>query len=193
MQTTIEFLNAVKRAYGLTSDYQLAKKLGVSRQMVSEYMAGKRTLGEETAVKVAELLELDWAYVVACVQAERSKGTDSRRAWAARAKKLAPATALLVLAGCSLLLGTPDQGAFDITSIIALGLCQVPEFNIHYAQYQRSSGGAAGLRHPGLRRVRAPSKMRKAGRFPAFHYQPAVLPLRARPVGPEIQPAFVNN
>lgn len=114
MQTTIEFLDAVKAAHGLTSDYQLAQLLGIERQAISHYRAG-RTLGDETAIRVAELLEVDWAYVVACIHAERAKAGDAKKLWARLAKQLAPAV-LAILAGCALVLAplpglTPDASA----------------------------------------------------------------------------------
>lgn len=79
--TTNEFLDQVKARYGLKSDYALAGKLGLTRSMVSAYRNGKRMLGEEVAVKVADLLELPPGYVLACIEAERSHVPAIRKAW----------------------------------------------------------------------------------------------------------------
>lgn len=81
MKTTIEFLDAVKAARGLTSDYQLAIDLDCSRQMVSRYRSGKDLLSEEMACKIASILQIESGFVLACVAAERSKMPEAKKAW----------------------------------------------------------------------------------------------------------------
>lgn len=81
MNTTIEFLDAVKARHSLPSDYALAKKLDVSQQCVSRWRIGKDTIGDLAAIKVAKLLEMDQRYVVACAHAERAKQDDERALW----------------------------------------------------------------------------------------------------------------
>lgn len=130
MHTTIELMDALRVRYGLTSDYQLAHFLGVERQAVSHYRTG-RTLGDDTAIKVAELLGMDWAYVIACVHAERAQRDETKNLWAGLAKKLAP-TALALLVGCTVIAAGP--GAFDISPSFAQLPSQAQDFNIHYAQ-----------------------------------------------------------
>lgn len=105
MQTTVDFLDAVRAAYALTSDYQVAKKLGISPAQISQYRTGRHTLGDEKALQVAELLELSPDYVLACMATERAKGEKARKAWAGLAKKLAPATIAALVAGSALALG----------------------------------------------------------------------------------------
>ena len=63
MKTTKEFLQEVKTRHHLTSDGQLSRKIGVTRSSVSLLMQGKNYLGDDNAMKVAELLELDAAYL----------------------------------------------------------------------------------------------------------------------------------
>lgn len=70
---TCDFLDKLKAAYGLTSDYQLAKKLDISQSSVTNYRKGHTVMDNELAVKVSELLELDALYVVACVNIEREE------------------------------------------------------------------------------------------------------------------------
>lgn len=82
MKNTAEFLLEVKAKHHLTSDGQLAKMLGLTRASVSVFMLGKNFLGDETAMHVAELLEIDPAYVVTCVHAERAKQAPEREMWA---------------------------------------------------------------------------------------------------------------
>jgi hypothetical protein len=94
MQTSREFLDAVKRRHSLTSDYQLAKFLQVSRQRISANLHGGVIINDEAALKVAEALELDSGYVLACLAAERSKTATARAAWL----KLAGAAAAVLAA-----------------------------------------------------------------------------------------------
>lgn len=57
MQTTVDFLDALRARLGLTSDYQLHQLLGVSRAHISHYRHGRDVLSDDMAVKVAELLD----------------------------------------------------------------------------------------------------------------------------------------
>jgi transcriptional regulator with XRE-family HTH domain len=70
---TIQYLNAVKSRYGLTSDYQLAAKLGLTRQNVSKMQANKGFMGEDTAQFIAQLLDIEPAIVVSHANAERAR------------------------------------------------------------------------------------------------------------------------
>lgn len=68
---TADFLNDIQAAYGLTSDYQLAKKLGVTPQSIANYRHGRSFFSDEVALKVAHLLELDPLMILACANADR--------------------------------------------------------------------------------------------------------------------------
>lgn len=59
MHTTTDFLDEVKDRLNLPSDYALAGALGVTRAAVSKLRNGKDSLGDTTALKVAELLDVD--------------------------------------------------------------------------------------------------------------------------------------
>jgi transcriptional regulator with XRE-family HTH domain len=86
---TVDFLDAVKLRHNLPSDYALAKRLGLSTQGVSNLRTGKRVMGEDTALRVAELLELRPEYVLACAAAERAQVPGVRSAWLRVAQSLA--------------------------------------------------------------------------------------------------------
>lgn len=81
MRTTIEFLDALKARNGGASDYKIAKILGVTQQSVSRYRTGRDFFGSEIAIKVANLLQLDIGYVLACTHLERAKSEPERQAW----------------------------------------------------------------------------------------------------------------
>lgn len=97
-RTTVEFLDALKARYSLTSDYKLFKFLGVTQSTVSNYRIGKTYLNDEIALKVAAQLELAPGYVLACIHEERTKSQPVKAAWHQVARALAPAV-LVFLAG----------------------------------------------------------------------------------------------
>ncbi len=85
---TIEYLKAAKVALGITSDYALAQKLGVTRGSISGLMLGKSAMGDETALKVAEILKLQPVLVMADCHAEREKNPAIKAVWTSLAGKL---------------------------------------------------------------------------------------------------------
>lgn len=100
MDTTNQLLDKVKNRYRLRSDYALAKALHMSRERISKYRTKGGALAEENALKVAEMLELDEGYVLACMEAERAQTDAARSAWerlADRLKSGGVAAALLLL------------------------------------------------------------------------------------------------
>jgi hypothetical protein len=73
METTANLINRVKAAYNLPSNYAIAKKMGVSHQCIANYVKGRSFLDTKSAFIVAELLNMEPAYIVACASIERSK------------------------------------------------------------------------------------------------------------------------
>ncbi len=111
MKTTVEFLDAVKAKNGGISDYALAKVLGVTQQTVSRYRTKKDYLGDAMAIRVAELLEIDSAFVLACSHAERAKGEAEKAAWVAMVEKLGGLAASVVLGVSLFAAPAPAQAA----------------------------------------------------------------------------------
>lgn len=109
---TIEFLDRVRQAHSISSDYALAKRLDLTPQQISKYRSKKDHMGDETAARVAELLALDPGFVVATIHAERARTEAGRALWQGIAARLeragVAAAAFVVLLGFS---GTPDGGA----------------------------------------------------------------------------------
>ncbi|WP_281222793.1 helix-turn-helix domain-containing protein [Photobacterium sanguinicancri] len=64
MTYTIDLLNKVKTKYSLPTDYQLAKKLGVSTARVSNWMNSKSSMDWDIAFQIADMLEIDDQKVV---------------------------------------------------------------------------------------------------------------------------------
>jgi transcriptional regulator with XRE-family HTH domain len=72
---TVEFLDAVKAAYGLTSDYQLAKKLSTGTSRIANYRSGRSFMDDSLALQIADLLDVDPLRVMASVHVEREERT----------------------------------------------------------------------------------------------------------------------
>ncbi len=87
MKSTVEYLEAVKEAAGLPSDYALAKALGVSHTSIIAYRNGRSALGIETSMKVGELLGIDGHAVYAQGQIERAKNAEVTEFWRAISEK----------------------------------------------------------------------------------------------------------
>ena len=81
MTTTIDFMEALKARHSLASDYAIAKKLGITCSAVSKWRNQQDFLGDATSIKVAKLLDIDPAYVVACAHAERARSEDEKSIW----------------------------------------------------------------------------------------------------------------
>lgn len=95
-----EWIDRVKSARGIDSDYGVAKVLGLNRATVSKYRHITPTLDEETAIKVADVLGERPEAVVLDQMAERVKTPDLRSALLAHAK------ALCIL--CSIIVAPPQ-------------------------------------------------------------------------------------
>lgn len=77
-----QWIDLVKVYRQWESDYRTAKELGLSRNTISMYRSRTPTMDEETAVVVADALELDPATVLLDQVAERSKSQAVREALA---------------------------------------------------------------------------------------------------------------
>jgi hypothetical protein len=88
MKTTADYLDAVKDALHLPSDYALAKYWKVSKQDISEYRSGKRTLGEERAIEVAKTLGINPAEPLVASHAERAKSEHAKQIWLSLLEKI---------------------------------------------------------------------------------------------------------
>ena len=94
---TLELLDAVKARHSLPSDYAAAKLLSITHSTISKWRNRGGTMDDETALKVAELLELQPEIVLTWVYAERSKCPAARAALEHAAEVLKGAAAVLVL------------------------------------------------------------------------------------------------
>lgn len=140
METTNQLLDQVKTRYGLKSDYALAAKIGMSRERISKYRNSGGALADENALKVAELLELDPAYVFASMEAQRTHNEEARAVWERLAdfvKRHGVAATIVALAVAPALTPTPANAAPDKGAAGVCILCQI----IRALMRARSSAG----------------------------------------------------
>lgn len=111
MNKTIEYIEALKKNYKLTSDYQVSKKLGVSRERISNYRTEKSMFDDEMCIHVADLLKLDPLKVIADVHGDRAKKDTERQFWRNLAKHVPNlAAGLMAFAVIPALLTLPSAG-----------------------------------------------------------------------------------
>jgi len=103
MRTTVELLDAVKRRHQLTSDYQLAKFLGISPSRLGNYRKGRSRPDDAMCIAVADALGIERGRVLAIVAAERAQSDQAKKEWL----KLAGTAAVLVL-GVAAVLGVSE-------------------------------------------------------------------------------------
>ena len=85
---TLQYLDAVKAKRGITSDYELAKVLGVAQPNISSYRSGRRIFDDDMALQVAVELEINPLAVIATANEERSKTPEQKARWRAILEKI---------------------------------------------------------------------------------------------------------
>lgn len=73
MNFTNVLLDRVKTRFALTSDYQLAKHLNVSRARVSNWRNERNPMDWDIVFEIADMLELDDQFVVQNLLTEKYK------------------------------------------------------------------------------------------------------------------------
>lgn len=112
MQTCRDYLRAAKVRLGVTSDYALAKALELTRSGVSRLQSGSTTFDDDTAMRVAAILEVNPAQVIAAAHAERARDPKLKTVWEGIAAKVA--AGVLVAIGAATIAPSParaDSGA----------------------------------------------------------------------------------
>jgi len=85
---TIEFLDAVKKRHGITSDYALAKLLSVPQSSISSYRSGRRVIDDDMALTIAQELDIMPITVIAAANAERAKTPEQKARWSGLMEKI---------------------------------------------------------------------------------------------------------
>lgn len=78
---TAEYLDAAQTALGITSDYELARRLNISKQRISAYRAGKEWPDNYIVMKLAITLKADPVAVLADLESQREKRPERAEFW----------------------------------------------------------------------------------------------------------------
>jgi len=76
-----QLLEVAKAQQGLTSDYQLAQRLGVSTGRISSLKSGRQTADEAEISMLAEMAKIDVRVALAAVHKDREKNPAKRAYW----------------------------------------------------------------------------------------------------------------
>ena len=101
MAIVAALLDKARSVRSIPSDLALAERLGISRQAVSNWRHGDKFPDEETIAQLALLAGDDPAQWLVAIKAVRTDGA-AGKAWAALAKRLGAAAAVLLVAALPL-------------------------------------------------------------------------------------------
>lgn len=110
MKTAAQYLDAIKEAKSIDSDYRLAKVTGFGKSRISNYRNGRYHFDEDAALTVAELLDIDPAQVLIDAAASRMHSPKALRAWESVLSRIG-AAAVVASVGVSALLTSPAADA----------------------------------------------------------------------------------
>jgi len=119
---TLDFLDEIKRRNNLPSDYALAKFLGIRPNRISIYRHGG-TMDGELALIVAERGGWPVEYVLACIEAERSKRPQVKKAWEKIAHRFAAAIGAVFIGVSTLGSPAPARAASSSGDLTPYTLC----------------------------------------------------------------------
>jgi len=112
METMQDFIGRIRDRYDVRSDYGLAKILGITRNAISAHKHKRsKHFSEETAYRIAELLDLPPEYVMSCLAAERAKDERVREAWGRVSKLVRVASFSAVISLLSIFVPTKESVA----------------------------------------------------------------------------------
>lgn len=135
LKTTSQFIEDLKAKHGLKSNYAVAKFLGQTDTAVARWAHGKGSFSDETAMQFADLLEIDPAYVVACMHAERAKEVKERKLWERIANLSIGVTAALLVVWMLPIAGV----SIGDSGIVALPSAAEGESSVYYVKSLKSA------------------------------------------------------
>lgn len=96
-----ELLDVAKMQQGLTSDYKLAQRLGITTARISDLRAGRKPADEAEIFMLADMAKIDPHIAAAAVRKEKEKNPAKRAYWEKISMELAIAglAVIVVLAG----------------------------------------------------------------------------------------------
>ncbi len=109
MNKSAELMDALKAKIGVSSDYALAKKLGVNQARISAYRHGKEKPDFYICVKAGIFLNLDPARIAAEIELEKEKNEEKRGFWRDFLSHSTPVALVMLASLCITFLGNAQQ------------------------------------------------------------------------------------
>lgn len=78
---TQEYLAEIRSRLSISTDYAIAKALGVSKQAAGNWSKGKSGFDDETARRVAAILDIHPGTVILDMHRERAQSDETRDIW----------------------------------------------------------------------------------------------------------------
>lgn len=108
-----EYLDAAQKALGEISSYELAKRINLSNDQISRIRKGSRTLPNHAIFKLAIILQLDPAEVLADLESQQEKTEERREFWRGFLLRVGKSsTVLYLLWSCIASFGTGPGAPF---------------------------------------------------------------------------------
>ncbi len=118
-----EYLDTIRERLSLPSDYAVAKLLHVSQSRISNYRNDRTDFGPDIIPRIAELLDMDAAVIVADIAAARAKTTFERDAFSrlaalARAATVAASVTVITVASAGFISGNDAYTCRTLTNLL---------------------------------------------------------------------------
>ena len=102
MKSSLEIVEAVRAKLGGVSYYQVAKALGVRDSYIYNIKSGRDSLGKKSAMKAAEILDCEPAYLISITNMERADDETLRASWERIVQQAATAMTVLLCILCQI-------------------------------------------------------------------------------------------
>lgn len=121
METVVDLITAVRDQYG--SDRKAAPALNVTQATFSRWRNGDTSLTDDNALRIAELLKRDPAYVLAIVRHDRTQSEIAKKVWRRVAAQFGKAAALAAFVVAPFMSPQDSRAAFDTSAYCAALPC----------------------------------------------------------------------
>jgi len=111
MKKSADYLIDLKRKYNIAKNRELAKMIGTTEASISRYLSNDRVMDDLTALKVARMLEIDEAVLIAQANLEKTPDEKDRKIWSEYIKKLGGFAASCLISVSLILTPTPSEAA----------------------------------------------------------------------------------
>jgi len=103
MKTTAEYLDEAKASLQVESDNQMAIRLDISRQAISQYRNGFRAFDNFTAMQIAKATGIPLDVIITDMEMQRETNEKRREAWGNYMKRLGGIAATVVISSLCVL------------------------------------------------------------------------------------------